>query len=282
MTARLAEDAALRGVVRGGPSGLSGPARGGGAGDGGRAAAAGCAERGRHAGAGQVPARAGRARTRRAGRQPARPGSGRCRRAVVGGRPVRNDGGWLMTRRVAAIDCGTNSIRLLVADVDPGRGTLTDVDRRMEIVRLGQGVDTTGRLAPEALDRTLAALSRLRGRHHPPRRRRRADGGDQRDPGRQQCRGVHPPGHGGPGRRSRGSQRGRGGPALLHRRDRGTGWRPVSAPALSRRGHRRRLDRVRPGRPARCAGSRGTAVPAGPAAGPRLPRPPASTSGVSG
>jgi exopolyphosphatase/guanosine-5'-triphosphate,3'-diphosphate pyrophosphatase len=64
-----------------------------------------------------------------------------------------------MTPRVAAIDCGTNSIRLLVADVDPGRGTLTDVDRRMEIVRLGQGVDTTGRLAPEALDRTLAALS---------------------------------------------------------------------------------------------------------------------------
>ena len=64
-----------------------------------------------------------------------------------------------MPRRVAAIDCGTNSIRLLVADVDPGRGTLTDVDRRMEIVRLGQGVDTTGRLAPEALDRTLAALS---------------------------------------------------------------------------------------------------------------------------
>ena len=63
-----------------------------------------------------------------------------------------------MRRRVAAIDCGTNSIRLLVADVDPGRGTLTDVDRRMEIVRLGQGVDTTGRLAPDALDRTLAAL----------------------------------------------------------------------------------------------------------------------------
>ena len=64
-----------------------------------------------------------------------------------------------MTRRVAAIDCGTNSIRLLVADVDPERGTLADVDRRMEIVRLGQGVDTTGRLAPEALDRTMTALS---------------------------------------------------------------------------------------------------------------------------
>ncbi|KWX05074.1 exopolyphosphatase [Carbonactinospora thermoautotrophica] len=59
--------------------------------------------------------------------------------------------------RVAAIDCGTNSIRLLVADVDPAAGTLTDLDRRMEIVRLGQGVDRTGRLAPEALDRTFAA-----------------------------------------------------------------------------------------------------------------------------
>jgi exopolyphosphatase/guanosine-5'-triphosphate,3'-diphosphate pyrophosphatase len=63
-----------------------------------------------------------------------------------------------MTRRVAAVDCGTTSIRLLIADVDPDRATLADVDRRMEIVRLGQGVDTTGRLAPEALDRTLKAL----------------------------------------------------------------------------------------------------------------------------
>ena len=60
--------------------------------------------------------------------------------------------------RVAAIDCGTNSLRLLVADVDPGAGTLTDVERRMRIVRLGQGVDATGRLAPEALERTLEAL----------------------------------------------------------------------------------------------------------------------------
>jgi exopolyphosphatase / guanosine-5'-triphosphate,3'-diphosphate pyrophosphatase len=58
---------------------------------------------------------------------------------------------------VAAIDCGTNSIRLLVADLDPGRSTLTEVDRRMEIVRLGQDVDRTGRLAPEALTRTFAA-----------------------------------------------------------------------------------------------------------------------------
>jgi exopolyphosphatase/guanosine-5'-triphosphate,3'-diphosphate pyrophosphatase len=61
--------------------------------------------------------------------------------------------------RVAAIDCGTNSIRLLVADINGSR--LTDVDRRMEIVRLGQGVDRTGRLAPEALDRTMAALRRF-------------------------------------------------------------------------------------------------------------------------
>jgi exopolyphosphatase / guanosine-5'-triphosphate,3'-diphosphate pyrophosphatase len=62
--------------------------------------------------------------------------------------------------RVAAIDCGTNSIRLLVADVDPVSGALADLDRRMEVVRLGQGVDRTGRLAPEALDRTLAATRR--------------------------------------------------------------------------------------------------------------------------
>jgi exopolyphosphatase / guanosine-5'-triphosphate,3'-diphosphate pyrophosphatase len=61
-------------------------------------------------------------------------------------------------RRVAAIDCGTNSIRLLIADVSPARGELADVTRRMEIVRLGQGVDATGRLAPEALARTLGAL----------------------------------------------------------------------------------------------------------------------------
>lgn len=62
--------------------------------------------------------------------------------------------------RVAAIDCGTNSIRLLVADVDPAAGTLTDLDRRMEVVRLGQGVDRTGRIAPEALARTLDATRR--------------------------------------------------------------------------------------------------------------------------
>ncbi|MCX4700203.1 Ppx/GppA family phosphatase [Streptomyces sp. NBC_01352] len=67
--------------------------------------------------------------------------------------------------RVAAVDCGTNSIRLLVADTTAsnsasGAGAtaeLVDLDRRMTIVRLGQGVDSTGRLAPEALERTFAA-----------------------------------------------------------------------------------------------------------------------------
>jgi exopolyphosphatase/guanosine-5'-triphosphate,3'-diphosphate pyrophosphatase len=66
--------------------------------------------------------------------------------------------------RVAAIDCGTNSVRLLVADLpeDPTR-PLVDLCRRMEIVRLGQGVDRTGRLAPEALERTRLALADYAG-----------------------------------------------------------------------------------------------------------------------
>lgn len=58
--------------------------------------------------------------------------------------------------RVAAVDCGTNSIRLLIAD-STADGDLVDVDRRMLIVRLGQGVDATGRLAPDALERTFTA-----------------------------------------------------------------------------------------------------------------------------
>ncbi len=62
--------------------------------------------------------------------------------------------------RVAAIDCGTNSIRLLIADVTTnpdGAISLGDVHREMRVVRLGQGVDATGMLAPEALARTFAA-----------------------------------------------------------------------------------------------------------------------------
>jgi exopolyphosphatase/guanosine-5'-triphosphate,3'-diphosphate pyrophosphatase len=64
--------------------------------------------------------------------------------------------------RVAAIDCGTNSVRLLVADVDRATGRLSNVDRRLEIVRLGQGVDATGRLAAEPLARTLRVLRSYR------------------------------------------------------------------------------------------------------------------------
>jgi exopolyphosphatase/guanosine-5'-triphosphate,3'-diphosphate pyrophosphatase len=67
------------------------------------------------------------------------------------------------SRRVAALDCGTNSLRLLIADVDPARRELTDVQRRMEIVRLGQGVDATGRLASQALARTMAVLAEYAG-----------------------------------------------------------------------------------------------------------------------
>ncbi len=98
--------------------------------------------------------------------------------------------------RVAAVDCGTNSTRLLVADLDgapaagsgpggallagsgpggalpahvgaggdvPRGGAVTDVLRRMEITRLGQGVDATGRLAPEALARTGTVLREYAG-----------------------------------------------------------------------------------------------------------------------
>jgi exopolyphosphatase/guanosine-5'-triphosphate,3'-diphosphate pyrophosphatase len=63
-----------------------------------------------------------------------------------------------VTRRVAAIDCGTNSIRLLIADVDAERAVLTDLAREMKIVRLGEGVDRTGRLSDAALNRTIGAL----------------------------------------------------------------------------------------------------------------------------
>src|SRR5690606_35777376 len=75
------------------------------------------------------------------------------------GRGPKNRGGGPVTR-VAAVDCGTNSVRLLIADIVPGEGggTLTDVERRMEIVRLGEGVDETGRLSPAALERTFTAM----------------------------------------------------------------------------------------------------------------------------
>jgi exopolyphosphatase / guanosine-5'-triphosphate,3'-diphosphate pyrophosphatase len=80
------------------------------------------------------------------------------------------------THRVAAIDCGTNSIRLLIADINSksdsiersvgstdGSAPLTDVAREMRIVRLGEGVDRTGRLSEAALDRTMTALREYAG-----------------------------------------------------------------------------------------------------------------------
>jgi exopolyphosphatase/guanosine-5'-triphosphate,3'-diphosphate pyrophosphatase len=64
--------------------------------------------------------------------------------------------------RAAALDLGTNSTRLLVAEITDPNGPLTALDRRMTITRLGQGVDATRRLAPEAIERTLAALREYR------------------------------------------------------------------------------------------------------------------------
>jgi len=72
--------------------------------------------------------------------------------------------------RIAAIDCGTNSIRLLIADVH--EGMLTEIVRTMTIVRLGEGVDRTGEFSQAALQRTFAALdtfSELIDQHHPER-----------------------------------------------------------------------------------------------------------------
>ncbi len=60
--------------------------------------------------------------------------------------------------RVAAFDCGTNSLRLLVADLDPESGEMTELVREMRIVRLGQGVDRTGVISDESMARTFAAL----------------------------------------------------------------------------------------------------------------------------
>ncbi len=61
--------------------------------------------------------------------------------------------------RVAAIDCGTNSIRLLIADINGEN--FQELNREMEIVRLGQGVDATGAFDPEAIERTLAATRKF-------------------------------------------------------------------------------------------------------------------------
>ena len=75
--------------------------------------------------------------------------------------------------RVAAVDIGTNSTRLLVAERRRRRtGPLTTIDRRTRITRLGQGVNETRRLDPDAIARTLAVLARVRGGDRGARRRR--------------------------------------------------------------------------------------------------------------
>ena len=63
--------------------------------------------------------------------------------------------------RVAGIDCGTNSIRLLIADIDGSN--FREIYRTMEIVRLGQGVDETGQFHPDAILRTLSAVDQFAG-----------------------------------------------------------------------------------------------------------------------
>src|SRR5699024_1242486 len=60
--------------------------------------------------------------------------------------------------RVGAVDCGTNSIRLLVAEGVPGEPGLTDIAREMRIIRLGEGVDATGRISEGAISRCRTAL----------------------------------------------------------------------------------------------------------------------------
>ena len=156
----------------------------------------------------------------------------------------RRDG--LTTTRVAAIDCGTNSIRLLVADVDPAGGhARSTLDRSMQIVRLGEGVDRTGRLSDAALARTFAACDAYAARIARARRRAGALRRDVGVPGRRQRR-----------RRSSTGVRERLGrrPAEVVAGDEEAELSFAGATrelagrepgAVPRRRHRRRLDRVR-------------------------------------
>ena len=82
-----------------------------------------------------------------------------------------------MTRRVAAIDLGSNTVRLLVADVDPA-GAWTEVARDRRITRLGEGLHATGAVTPAAIRRTADALRGIRGEGPASRRGRDGRRGD--------------------------------------------------------------------------------------------------------
>jgi exopolyphosphatase/guanosine-5'-triphosphate,3'-diphosphate pyrophosphatase len=166
--------------------------------------------------------------------------------------------------RAAAIDCGTNSIRLLVADVPP-EGAHTDLLRRMEVVRLGQGVDATGRLAPEAIERTRVVLAEyaVQARDLGATAVRMVATSATRDAANRadfEAMVVATLG------RPPDVVPGRGGAAVLprrHRLPRRRGRRPrrpATAPAVPRRRHRRRLDGVRARRRRRVRAARSVDV----------------------
>jgi len=71
--------------------------------------------------------------------------------------------GILACMRVAVVDIGSNSTRLLVADVDRD-GAVRELERRSRVTRLGQGVDASGRLDGEATERVFAVLGEYRER----------------------------------------------------------------------------------------------------------------------
>ena len=117
----------------------------------------------------------------------------------------------------------------------PGRRTLTDVERRMEIVRLGQGVDATGMLAPEALERTLRVLAEYAARDRGRQVRARSGWSPPARPATRVTPRTSPAGVQRDARhRARGHQRRRGSQAVLRRRDRRAGRRRCRSRAGSR------------------------------------------------
>ena len=141
--------------------------------------------------------------------------------------------------RVAVVDIGTNSTRVLVADVDDNR--LTELDRRTTVTRLGEGLEATGRLSDDAMGRVSDALAELPLRDRSPRRRPRGRRRHQRHARRLQRPGL-PRRDPAPLRPRRPHHlRRRGGPPHLPRRHR----RPPRGRGHARDRHRRRQHRVR-------------------------------------